>query len=97
MTTLLEDLEQTVRQTAAKFPSEVVKIRYTVGHNWSGDPAINFRIVLSDDAARREHLSEIAAPIREELGGELWASGYISYCYFRSKSERDALKDPEWE
>ena len=38
-----KDLEQQVRETEKKFPGEVVGIRYSVGDDWSSDPAIFFR------------------------------------------------------
>ena len=99
MTTLVEDIEQIEQQAAMKFPSAVVRIRHYIGEDWSGDPSITFRIVLSDEAAAREHLSEITAPIRREIFDEVTRreSKYYPYFEFRSKTEYDALKDPTWE
>ena len=99
MTTVLEDFEQKVRQTASKFPSDVIKIRHSISNDWDGDPAIFFRILLSDDASRGENLADITGRIEGELfdGLRLADSEYIPYFYFRSKTEQDGLKDPEWE
>ena len=99
MTTPIEDIEQIAQQTAMKFPAEVVRIRHYVGHDWAGDPSITFRIVLSDDAARPEHLGDITRPVREELFTELrrHESEYFPYVEFRSKTEYDKLKDPTWD
>jgi hypothetical protein len=47
----LKEFEQKVQQAAGKFPEEVVRIRHSFGEDWSGDPAIYFRIVLSDEAS----------------------------------------------
>ena len=46
----LKEFEEKVQQTARKFPEEVVRIRHSFDEDWSGDPAIFFRVVLSDDA-----------------------------------------------
>jgi hypothetical protein len=99
MTTLIKDIEQIAQQTAMKFPSEVVRIRHYIGEDWAGDPSITFRIVLSDDAARREHLLEVTTPIEEEIFDELGRREpkYYPYFEFRSKTEYDTLKDPTWD
>jgi hypothetical protein len=98
-TTLVKEIEQISQRAAMKFPSEVVRIRHYIGHDWAGDPSITFRIVLSDDAAAREHLSEVTAPIEEEIFDELGRreSEYYPYFQFRSKTEYDTLKDPTWD
>jgi hypothetical protein len=98
-TTPVKEIEQIAQQTAVKFPSEVVRIRHYIGHDWTGDPSITFRVVLSDDAAAREHLSEITEPIRREIFDELVRreSEYYPYFEFRSKTEFDTLKDPTWD
>jgi hypothetical protein len=49
----LKDVDEQVHEIAKSFPGEVVRIRYSVGHDWSGDPAIFFRVLLSDTASRR--------------------------------------------
>lgn len=99
MTTLAGDIEEIERQAAMNFPSAVVRIRHYIGEDWSGDPSITFRVVLSDEAAAREHLSEVTRPIREEISDELRRRGseYFAYFEFRSKTEYDTLKDPTWE
>jgi|SRR5947209_7328371 len=95
----LKEFEQNVQQTARKFPDDVVRIRHSFGEDWSGDPAIYFRIVLSDEASRRERLADTTRRIRSELTDDLLLdeSEYIPYFDFRSRAEQDKLKDPEWE
>ena len=95
----LKEFEQSVQQTAGKFPREVVRVRYSFAEDWSGDPAIYFRIVLSDEASRRDKLGDTTRRIRSELTDDLRLdeSEYIPYFDFRSKAEQDKLKDPEWE
>src|SRR5439155_23524077 len=95
----LKEFEEKVQQTAMKFPGEVVRVRHSFGEDWSGDPAIYFRIVLSDDASRRERLGEVADRIERTLKDDLglYESDYNPYFHYRSKSEEDKLKEPEWE
>jgi len=80
----------------APFPSVVVNLRYTVDNDWSGDPAIFFWITLSDEAARREVLSQNSRRITEFITQRLdpmgqW--GLIPYFNFRSQSEQVNLKE----
>ena len=44
--TLAKEIEQIAQQTAMKFPSEVVRIRHYIGHDWTGDPSIHNCIPL---------------------------------------------------
>lgn len=77
-------------------PPGVVNLRYTVDTDWSGDPAIFFWITLSDEAARREVLSQNSRRIMDFVTQRLdplrqW--GLIPYFYFRSQSEQAKLRE----
>lgn len=50
-----------------KFPGEVVGIRFSISHDWNGNPAIFFRIVLSDAASRQGTLADITGRVAGEL------------------------------
>ena len=97
----LKDFAQRVDEVARKFPKEVVRIRHSFGHDWDGDPAINFRIVLTDKNWRDKRLSQlselIGGALIEDLGLYQEYIDYIPYFYYRTKSEEDEIKDPEWE
>ena len=94
----LKDLDQQVQEAASSFPGEVAGIRYSIGYDWSGDPAVFFRILLSDTASRTENLSDVTARVRGRLSENFRAAhpDYTRYFYFRSQSEQDRMKDPEW-
>lgn len=94
----LKNLDQQVHDAAENFRSEVVGIGYTIGHDWNGDPAIFFRVVLTDDASRPDVLADITGKVSAKLFDDLRLDGsdYTPYFYFRSKSEQDRQQDPEW-
>jgi hypothetical protein len=89
-----EQVDTIVRELAP----DVVRIRFNPDEDWSGDPAIYFRIVLSDDAAR-DRLREIAETARNRMYDELRLreSGYLPYFNFRSESETVKLPDVTWD
>jgi hypothetical protein len=98
----LKDFAQRVDEVAKKFPNEVVRIRHSFSRDWDGDPAIYFRIVFTDDAERRYPLPELTARIEDALIKDLELftseySVYIPYFNYRTKTDQDRLKDPEWE
>jgi hypothetical protein len=98
----LKEFAQKVDEVAKKFPDEVVRIRHSFSRDWDGDPAINFRIVLTDKVRQDYRLSELSdliggALIKDLALYESEYSTYIPYFYYRGKSEEDKLKDPEWE
>jgi hypothetical protein len=92
-------LANEVNKAVRKLGKDVVRVRYNVGTDWSGDPAIYFRIVLSDAASREDRLGDVAGRIRTILFEEIrpyenW--GLIPYFNFRSKSEQAKRNEPEW-
>lgn len=80
---------------------EVVRVRYNIGVDWKDDPCINFRIVITDAASRKEVLGDVSARIVRTLDDELdpmknWS--LVPHFHFRNESEqarRDHL-DLDW-
>jgi len=77
--------------------TDVVRIRYEIGEDWSGQWAIFFRIVLTDDAARNR-LREIRTSVVRGLAQQLDfpGMGVFPYHNFRSLSEQAMLQEPAW-
>ena len=49
-------MEALLRETENELAPDVVRIRYSFSEDWSGDPAVYFRVGLRDEAAVRENL-----------------------------------------
>jgi len=94
----LKEFEEKVQQTARKFPDDVIRIRYSFDEDWYGDPAIHFRVVLSDEATRDDRFADVIGRVRDALFEDLRLdeAERIPYFNFRSKSEEDKLRTPEW-
>jgi hypothetical protein len=80
-------------------PQEVVTVAYSVGEDWTDDPAIFFRIVLTDAASARDRLHDVATRVSSTVSDlvrplEKW--GLFPYFSFRSFSEQKTLNDPKW-
>ena len=95
----LKEFDQMVQQTAMKFPGEVIRIRYSFGDDWYGDPAIFFRILLTDGHRRNDQLAALTTRVRNALWDNLGPaeSDYGPFFSIRTKAEQDKLRDPEWE
>lgn len=93
-----KDLEKQVQEVEKKFPGEIVGIRYSVDEDWSGDPAIYFRVLLTDTASRREVLGDIVERVDRVLSDIVYLDSpdYIPYINYRNESDQEKLKDPEW-
>ena len=63
----LKDFAQRVDEVAKKFPAEVVRIRHSFSRDWDGDPAIYFRIVITDEARRTIPLRELTGRVEDAL------------------------------
>jgi len=76
---------------------DVEHIRYEIGEDWSGDPAVFFRVLLTDEASRTR-LIEVAKKVVVELTARLDFSsmGLFAYYNFRSVSEQAVLQEPTW-
>lgn len=85
---------QRVQQTVGP---DVVRVRYEIGEDWSGQWAIFFRVVLTDEAARHR-LRDVATKIVWELARQIDfpAMGVFPYHNFRSESEQATLQEPAW-
>jgi hypothetical protein len=92
------EIEAAIEQVARSLAPDVVRIRYDIGEDWSGDQwAIFFKVILSDEAAKRK-LREVATKVVWGLAGRLDfpSLGVSPYHNFRSVSEQAALQEPAW-
>ena len=93
----LKEFDEKVQQAAKKFP-EIVRVRYNFDEDWTGAPAIYFRVVLTDDLGLGG-IGGVARRIRESIAGDLqlYETEYFPFFYFRLKSEQDRVKEASWE
>lgn len=92
------EIENRVRALERELAPDVVRIRHDIGEDWSGDPSIFFRVLLSDSAASEGRVWEVTDHVRDRLQNEFDFSelGLLSYVNFRSESEQVDLKDATW-
>jgi len=92
-----EEIDAAVDRVQRIVGPEVVRIRYEIGEDWGGQPAIFFWVVLTDDAARRR-LRDVATKVVWELSRQLDfpGMGVFPYHNFRSESEQATLQEPAW-
>jgi hypothetical protein len=91
------EINAAVSEVVRLLAPDVVHIRYDIGQDWSGDWAIFFRVVLSDDASRTR-LHEVATKVVHRLADRLDFSsmGLFAYHNFRSVSEQAVLREEAW-
>lgn len=73
-------------------------IRYDILPDWAGDWSIFFRVVLSDEASRPQHLRDVTAQVVWRMSEclNIPELGLFPYFDFRSESEQATLNQPEW-
>lgn len=91
------EIQGAIREVESALAPDVVRIRYDIGEDWSGQWAIFFRVVLTDDAARKR-LRDVANQVVWGLARRLDfpAMGVFPYHNFRSASEQAALREEAW-
>jgi hypothetical protein len=94
-----DQLDKKLAAAVRKLGKDVVRVRYTLDDDSTGEPAIYFRIVLTDAASREDKLLDVTERVSKVIRDhvqpyEAW--GVYPYFSFRSQSEQDQLNDPVW-
>lgn len=91
------EIDTAIQRVQQAVGPDVVRMRYEIGEDWSGQWAIFFRVVLTDEAAKHR-LRDVATKIVWGLARELDfpGMGVFRYHNFRSESEQATLQEPAW-
>jgi hypothetical protein len=91
-------IEPGVQRAVRALAPDVVRIRYSLDEDWTGDPSVFFRIVLADDAPRKARLGDIAMRVKSTIRHEVMPDdlGLHAYFNFRILSELSDLKEAAW-
>jgi hypothetical protein len=87
-----------ITEVCRQLAPDVVRIRYDFEQDWSGDDAIFYRILISDDAASmrlRETVGLALSMLESRLNLE--TLGLRVYHNVRTESEQAALREKSWE
>lgn len=92
------ELAEAVRRVEESLQPDVLFIRHHIGPDWTGEPSIFLRVLLSDDAAKPDRLKPVTQKVAEAIAREVAAEkfGLHPYISFRSKAEQDRLQEPAW-
>ncbi len=91
------EIAKAVADVERALAPDVVRIRYDIETDWSGDWAVYFRALLSDEASNkrlRKVAKQVEAALDERLDFD--ALGLYRYHNVRSESEQAVLKDKVW-
>lgn len=93
-------LDSVIKNTSGSLGPEVAHVSYSMGPDSTGEPSIFFRILLADSYISDETIADLTGRIATALFNavrplENW--GLRPYFNFRSKSEQDSRRDPDWE
>jgi hypothetical protein len=88
-----------IAQAAKHLGPEVVHVAYGLGPDSTGEPSVFFRILLADPYIHADTIADLTAGIAAALLRtiqplENW--GLRPYFNFRSKTEQDRRRDPDW-
>jgi hypothetical protein len=94
-----ERFASAVAAVERRLAPKVVRIRYDFKDDWIGEPAVFFKVILSDAITEREHRREVINMVETEIDREIepeeqW--GVLPYFRFRSQSEQAHRFDPAW-
>lgn len=93
------NISETLNRITQALHKDVVRIRYNIEEDWSGSPAIFFRVVLTNEASKSNQLLEVSRRVKAKIEDEVKLSdlGLQFYFNFRSESEQKQLKENDWD
>jgi hypothetical protein len=96
--TKLQEIDEAVEKVVGELSPSVRRIRYQFGEDWTGEPVIFFRVLLSDNAVKRRNLRKIAPLVVSRMTDEFFAIGLglIPHFNFRSEAEQAKAHEPAW-
>ena len=91
----LDLLDDEIERVKKLLGPEVVRIKHVFQEDTSGEPAVYFRIIITDLSSRRETLGDVADKIERTLRDEIrpYNWGIRLYTNFRNESEQAKLND----
>lgn len=92
------EIDAAIAEIMSEMAPDIVRIRFNFSSDWSGDPAIYFRTVISDDASRHRR-SEVTEQVRSwfDRRFDFLGMGFFAYYSFRSVSSQATVNEPDWE
>lgn len=92
-------ISSAVRDVERAFSPQVVRIVHSFGEDNTGYPAIYFRILVRDEDAPVAILFEHSQRLSLALmnGVRTYENGLNAYFNYRSVSEQEKLRDPDWD
>jgi hypothetical protein len=91
-------INDAITRVCREVAPDVKRIFSNFGTDWSGDDAVYFRVLVSDDAANtrlHETYTKTVSTLESYL--DLWRLGFFVYYNVRSESEQAALREKSWE
>lgn len=94
-----KEFDAEVERVEKLLGDRVLRIRYSLGYDSTGDPCVKLRILLPDSAAVNGRIFDAARAIENTMEVEMdfietW--GINSYYRYRLQSEQDVVKEPAW-
>lgn len=63
----VDRIAEGVARAPAELTSDVVRMRYSLGEDWSGGDAVLFRVLLKDASIERSRLRQVARHVTDTI------------------------------
>lgn len=93
-------LDDVIKGTLGLLGPEVAHVAYRIGPDSTDEPSLFFRILLTDSSIHEDTIADMTGRIVAILSDAVrpldnW--GLRPYFNFRSESEQERRRDPDWE
>ncbi|MGO9261546.1 MAG: hypothetical protein ACLQU1_35370 [Bryobacteraceae bacterium] len=92
-------IDAAVEEVLKELSPAVQRIRYEIAQDWSGEWALFFSVLLSDEVSDRKNRREIVPRVIDSMSDRVYQAelGLFPHFHFRSQSEQAKHPDPAWE
>jgi len=93
------EIKAAVEEVEKLMSPRVKWIRYKIDQDWSGDWAVYFKVLLSDEVSDSGKVHETMKEVRRQMGERLdffGVLGLFPYFSLRTESDQKRLLDPAW-
>jgi hypothetical protein len=92
-------IDAAVAEALTELSPDVQRIRYEIAQDWSGEWALFFKVLLSDEPGEGKNRHEIVRRVINSMSDRVYLAeiGLFPYFRFRSQSEQAKHPEPAWE
>ena len=94
-----DEFAAAIEAVERKLLPDVVRLKYELGEDWAGDPAVFFKVVVRTEVFQEGRIGVVSRYVTDVINRELepreeW--GVRAYDRYRSVAEQERMQEASW-